>query len=52
MTLTVISGECALELNNQTVHLRDSESYEIRPHVEHRIVAVSDVRAIVSFDAR
>ena len=51
MTLTVISGNCRIEIGEECVELDESAALEIPAHVDHRILALSDVRAIVTFDA-
>lgn len=51
MTLTVITGSCRVEMEQETHVLKANESLNIPPHHEHRIIADSDLRAIVIFDA-
>ncbi|MDG1872466.1 MAG: hypothetical protein P8J27_01045 [Mariniblastus sp.] len=51
MTLTIISGTCRVEIAGQSKLINAGEFLEIPPHVAHRLVAMTDVRAIVTFDA-
>ena len=51
LTLTVIHGTCRVVTENHQWLLGAEETVELPAHCEHRLIAESDVRAVVTFDA-
>lgn len=51
MSITIISGKCRIEMEEKSYVVSAREHFSVPANVDHRIVAITDVRAIVSFDA-
>ena len=52
MTIMVLRGQCRVEMDDEVALLSEDMELQIGPNRKHRIVAESDLRAVITFDAR
>ena len=50
MEVTVINGSCHVEVNDETHLLKPHQNITIPPEANHRIRAITDCRAVLTFE--
>ena len=51
MEVTVINGSCQIVVNDETHLLKPHQNITIPAEVSHRILAITDCRAVLTFEA-